>query len=177
MKRLAGVLLVFMMLAGCGSNENPEAAFLLDEAHQASTRGDYTEAVKLLERIINEYPGTREAVIAAEEYDTFKDLFHYEVEARKDAVARSLKKVGRAVEVYHQERNRFPESMDVLVPRYLPKRVMDPWGNPILYKRDRNGYVIACFGRDGIPGGTDEDMDLFVQNGQIVSSLILPEGQ
>ncbi len=177
MKRALVVLVACLCLLGCKSNESPEAAFLLEEAHAASNRGDYTQAVDLLERIINDYPGTREASIAAEEYDTFKDLFQYEVEARKQAVERALTKVGRSVEVYHRERGRYPANMDELVPRYLPQRVEDPWGNPIFYKRSSNGYIIACFGKDGIPGGSDEERDLFVQNGQFVTSLILPEDQ
>ena len=177
MKNLLLMTVALMLLCGCQSNENPEAAFLLEEAHAASNRGDYTQAVDLLERIINDYPGTREATIAAEEYDTFRDLFQYEVEARKQAVERALTKIGRSVEVYHRERGRFPASIDELVPRYLPQRVEDPWGNPVFYTRNRNGYVIACFGKDGIPGGTDEDRDLFIQNGQFVASLILSEDQ
>ena len=177
MRYLALMILALAMLTGCKSNESPEAAFLLEEAHAASNRGDYPEAVKLLERIINEYPGTREAQIASEEHETFADLFQYEVEARKQAVERALTKIGRAVEVYHRERGRYPDSMDELVPRYLPQRVEDPWGNPMYYKRNRNGYVIACFGKDAIPGGQDEERDLFVQNGQFVTSFILPDEQ
>ncbi len=167
---LAGAVL---LMVSCGSNESPEAAFLLDEAHQASNRGDYNQAVKLLEQIINQYPGSKEAGIASEEYDTFKDLFRYEVEARKQAELQSVKKVGRAVEIFHQKKKRYPKNLDTLIPRYLPTRVTDPWGNPILYKKSQNGYMIACFGKDGIPGGTEENRDIFIQNGQFVSRLLL----
>ncbi|NOY24150.1 MAG: hypothetical protein GXO70_11665 [Acidobacteria bacterium] len=174
MKWLAAFLIgAALLLTSCGSNETPEAAFLLDEAHQASNRGDYTQAVKLLGQIINQYPGSKEATIASEEYDTFKDLFRYEVEARKQAEVQAVKKVGRAVEIFHQKKRRYPENLDVLIPRYLPARVKDPWDNPIFYKKSRNGYMIACFGKDGVPGGLDENRDIFIQNGQFVSKLIL----
>ena len=175
MKWLAALLIgAALLLTSCGSNENPEAAFLLDEAHQASNRGDYTQAVKLLGQIINQYPGSREAAIASEEYDTFKDLFRYEVEARKQAEIQAVKKVGRAVEVFHQKKRQYPENLDVLIPRYLPARVKDPWGNLIFYKKSRNGYMIACFGKDGVPGGLEENRDIFIQNGQFANKLILP---
>lgn len=174
MKWLVALLIgAALLLTSCGSNENPEAAFLLDEAHQASNRGDYTQAVKLLGQIINQYPGSREAAIASEEYDTFKDLFRYEVEARKQAEIQAVKKVGRAVEVFHQKKKRYPENLDVLIPRYLPTRVKDPWGSAVFYKKSRNGYMIACFGKDGVPGGMEENRDIFIQNGQFVSKLIL----
>lgn len=174
MKWLAALLMgAALLMSSCGSNETPEAAFLLDEAHQASNRGDYTQAVKLLGQIINQYPGSKEAAIASEEYDTFKDLFRYEVEARKQAEVQAIKKVGRAVEIFHQKRQRYPENLDVLIPRYLPARVKDPWGNPIFYKKSQNGYMIACFGKDGVPGGLEENRDVFIQNGQFVPKLIL----
>ncbi len=175
MKWIAAILIgAALFLTSCGSNENPEAAFLLDEAHQASNRGDFTQAVKLLGQIINQYPGTKEAAVASEEYDTFKDLFRYETKARKQAVIDAVKKVGRAVEIFHQKKKRYPSNLNVLIPRYLPNRVKDPWGNPILYKKSRNGYMIACFGKDGIPGGSEENRDIFIQNGQFVPRLILP---
>ena len=102
MKWLAVLLMgAALLMISCGSKETPEAAFLLDEAHQASNRGDYTQAVKLLGQIINQYPGSKEAAIASEEYDTFKDLFRYEVEARKQAEVQAVKNVGRAVEIFH----------------------------------------------------------------------------
>lgn len=162
-----------LLMISCGPKETPEAAFLLDEAHQASNRGDYTQAVKLLGQIINQYPGSKEAAIASEEYDTFKDLFRYEVEARKQAEMQAVKKVGRAVEIFHQKKRRYPENLDVLIPHYLPNRVKDPWGNQVFYKKSQNGYMIACFGKDGVPGGQEENRDVFIQNGQFVSKLIL----
>ncbi len=48
---------------------------------------------------------------------------------------------------------------------YLRKAVpRDPWGNPYLYVspgvRDRAGYDLSTYGRDGKAGGTGEDGDL-----------------
>lgn len=47
---------------------------------------------------------------------------------------------------------------------YLKKAVpSDPWGRPYLYKspgdKDRTGFDLQTLGRDGKPGGTDEDAD------------------
>ncbi len=48
---------------------------------------------------------------------------------------------------------------------YLKKAVpADPWGRAYIYKspgdKDRTGYDLQTFGRDGKPGGADEDADL-----------------
>jgi len=48
---------------------------------------------------------------------------------------------------------------------YLKREVpVDPWGRSYLYKSpgDHNvtGYDLSTLGRDGVPGGTDEDADI-----------------
>lgn len=48
---------------------------------------------------------------------------------------------------------------------YLKKAVpADPWGRPYLYRspgdKDRSGFDVQTLGRDGKPGGADEDADL-----------------
>ncbi len=48
---------------------------------------------------------------------------------------------------------------------YLKKSVpADPWGRPYIYKspgdKDRAGFDLQTLGKDGKPGGADEDADL-----------------
>lgn len=48
---------------------------------------------------------------------------------------------------------------------YLKKAVpLDPWGRPYTYKspgeHNPSGYDLFSFGRDGQPGGVDEDADI-----------------
>lgn len=83
----------------------------------------------------------------------------------------------RALESYRIDTGRFPDSalgLQALVTRppetqkwngpYLQKEVpLDPWGNPYSYKRpgaNNRDFEILSYGRDGSPGGTDEDADL-----------------
>lgn len=83
----------------------------------------------------------------------------------------------RAIESYRLDTGKFPDTaqgLQVLVtkpadtPRwngpYLQKDVpLDPWGNPYTYKRPGSGnrdFEITSFGRDGSPGGADENADL-----------------
>lgn len=48
---------------------------------------------------------------------------------------------------------------------YLKKAVpADPWGRPYIYRspgdKDRSGFDVQTLGRDGKPGGSDEDADM-----------------
>jgi general secretion pathway protein G len=48
---------------------------------------------------------------------------------------------------------------------YLRKAIpLDPWGRPYIYRspgeHTPTGYDLSSLGRDGIPGGSDEDADI-----------------
>lgn len=83
----------------------------------------------------------------------------------------------RALESYRIDTGKFPDTalgLQALVTKpadvqrwngpYLQKDVpLDPWGNAYTYKRpgaNNRDFEIVSFGRDGSPGGTDEDADL-----------------
>lgn len=83
----------------------------------------------------------------------------------------------RALESYRLDTGQFPDTslgLQALVVRpadssrwngpYLQKEVpMDPWGHPYVYKRpgvNNKDFEIVSFGRDGVPGGSNEDADL-----------------
>ncbi len=165
--------LTICLLISCSDNENPQADLILEEAHKASMEGDYGLASTLLEEIINKYPNTSAASIAAEEYDTFKNFAQRAKEEKTRELIDKVKQVAKAVESYKYKKGKLPKDLDELIPKYLPSRVMDIWDNPILYKKLKNGYIIACFGKDGIPGGSGNNKDIFFQNGKIVPSLDL----
>ncbi len=83
----------------------------------------------------------------------------------------------RALESYRLDTGKFPDTaqgLNALVLRppdtpkwngpYLQKEVpLDPWGHAYVYKRPGSGqrdFDIVSYGRDGAPGGADEDADL-----------------
>lgn len=37
---------------------------------------------------------------------------------------------------------------------------LDPWGNPYVYERTPSSFQLVSYGKDGQPGGTDDDSDL-----------------
>jgi general secretion pathway protein G len=83
----------------------------------------------------------------------------------------------RALESYRIDTGNFPDTalgLQALVVKpadtpkwngpYLQKEVpLDPWGHAYTYKRpgaNNRDFEIVSFGRDGSPGGSDEDADL-----------------
>lgn len=172
MKKLL-ILLFFsiFLLFGCSESEDPQAALILDEANKASMEGDYQLATELLTEIMNKYPNTTAAKIAAEQYDTFNNFAQRSKEEKTKEIVDKVKHVARAVELYKHQKGKFPNSLDDLIPKYLPSRAYDVWDNLILYKKYKKGYIIASFGKDGVPGGSKNNKDIFLQDGNIVPSL------
>lgn len=57
--------------------------------------------------------------------------------------------VSLALHMFWQERDRYPESLSVLVPQYLPAVPKDPFdGKPLRYRLDSNGFRIWSIGTD-----------------------------
>ena len=102
-------------------------------------------------------------------------------DARVTTAKTQIELLGVALENYHLDNGVYPSSQQGLgalrakppgIPDarnwrgpYLKKDVpVDPWGHPYIYKspgeKDRAGFDIQTLGRDGKPGGTDEDADL-----------------
>ena len=109
------------------------------------------------------------------------NVFQHVAEA-KDAAARSqIEMLGATLDAYRLDNGRYPTTDQGLAalwrepasdprPRnwrgpYLKKTVpLDPWGRPYVYKSpgdvNAQGYDLLTYGRDGQPGGSNEDADL-----------------
>jgi hypothetical protein len=69
-------------------------------------------------------------------------------------------RVNIAIQLWRAEKGEYPESLDELVPVYLPELPVDPFtGRSMGYRRteaweeDDRGYVLYCTGRDGMTNG------------------------
>lgn len=102
-------------------------------------------------------------------------------EARVTTARAQIELLGVALENYRLDNGVYPATAQGLealrtrpagspVPRnwrgpYIRKPVpADPWGRPYIYRspgeKDRNGFDLMSLGRDGKPGGEDEDADV-----------------
>ncbi len=170
MKKIFAFLMFLTILSGvsCEKKEPPKASVMLKKADYFYEKGELRKALMLYKQLMETFPKTESGKIAAENYVRYTQMLNAEIEANKKINFDRTKSLARAVELYYRDHKKYPDSVDDLIPTYIPKRITDVWGNPIIYKRTKDGYLVACFGKDGIIGGTAEDTDFFIQNGEIV---------
>ncbi len=64
---------------------------------------------------------------------------------------------GLAIEQYRLAEKKLPETLEDLVPAYLPEVYIDPFdGRPLKYRQDDPGYRVWSVGEDGIDNGGQE---------------------
>lgn len=101
--------------------------------------------------------------------------------AKQETARAQIELLGLALDNYRLDNGIYPTTeqglraleerptVEPLPPRwrgpYLRKALpLDPWGNAYLYRspgaRDPEGYELSSLGRDGEPGGTEEDADV-----------------
>lgn len=108
-------------------------------------------------------------------------VFRHVGDAKSTAARAQIELLSLALDAYRLDNDRYPTSSQGLaalltlptrdpVPRrwrgpYLRKGLpMDPWGRPYLYESpgqaNPESYDIKSYGRDGQPGGSEEDADI-----------------
>jgi general secretion pathway protein G len=59
-----------------------------------------------------------------------------------------------------EHQDRYPKSLDELVPKYVKRAPKDPWGNPYYFKdpgqRMKGSFDLFSAGKDGKPGTEDD---------------------
>jgi general secretion pathway protein G len=82
----------------------------------------------------------------------------------------------KALDVYRLDNRHYPsteQGLRALIEKpageaswkgpYLKKAIpLDPWGNPFVYRQPgtKSDFDLVSYGRDGKPGGSDEDADI-----------------
>lgn len=108
-------------------------------------------------------------------------IFRNVGDAKISSARAQIELLGLALDSYRLDNDRYPttaqglNSLEILptiepLPRrwrgpYLRKRLpLDPWGNPYHFEApglvSSSGYDLISYGRDGRPGGSDEDQDI-----------------
>jgi general secretion pathway protein G len=70
--------------------------------------------------------------------------------------------INSALERYQADHGTFPDdddSLESLVPEYLPAVPKDPWGRPYLYLNNGKKPLLVTFGHDGERGGDGDEQD------------------
>jgi hypothetical protein len=130
-------------------------------------------AVQLYDRLLEEFADTEAAKKARSEAVLFRGLADavqsYPARSARDLVLQTA----RAIQRYRSGKRSWPGTLENLVPGYLRKVPIDPWGRQLFYaaKKSGRGYYLACYGRDGQSGGTRDDADWLVEDGDFVHRL------
>jgi hypothetical protein len=157
---VTALIVAFLALA-CSEEGRAKEAF---EAALADSDLPLDEQRAAFEAIVERWPESEAAGKARRELDSISSL---ESSARRGLALRAwdaVRRVAQAAERYRLRHGRYPESFDALVPRHLEGPVLDPWGGPVLYRRDGSGYRVVCYGADRMPGGEGEGADLMLDD-------------
>jgi hypothetical protein len=150
-----------------------KAERLLASAKEQVEQGELEKAVELYDRLLGEFAGTEAAKSAEREAVLYRGLAEavqsYPARTARDLVLQTA----RAIQRYRGARRSWPGTLEDLVPQHLRKVPIDPWGRQIRYaaKKTGRGYYLGCYGEDGQSGGTHDDADWLVEDGNFVRKL------
>ena len=171
-RRPARVIVAILLLAvavACGGDERA-AERLYREAKDRVAKNDYAGAVERLDKIATDHPDSPLAEQARRDAILYRGLDDAVTRYPQRRAREILVQLARIVERYRAAKHDVPGSLAELVPGWLEKEPLDPWGRTVVYQRKAvgSGYRLACLGADGKPGGSGDDADLVVDNGSFV---------
>jgi hypothetical protein len=87
-------------------------------------------------------------------YDHTADLLPILLLLRLGEARLALLETELALQLFHQDEQRWPDSLEQLVPHYLARIPDDPCGNgPLIYRREESGYKLYSVGKNRIDDG------------------------
>ena len=174
-----------LLAFGCSNAEERQAAELYDEARRLDALQEFDKEIEILRRITIEFDGTETAVEALRDIEEIRKLEVQNAKNEKAKMQSIFTRNATALDTFFTTLGRYPDTKDELSQiKSIKTDWKDVWGNPIFYKAyksapddelaAKNLYVLASFGKDGLPGGSASDEDIFFQNGEVTGSLVLP---
>jgi len=172
-----------LFLVGCADPREKEAEQLYARANQYLESDRYEQGIKVLQTIRIEFEDTTYADRAEAEISEYENLQDLRLQNIRRKIHDRFSQIGMALENY---RTRFlaypltPKDLEKL-PTFVVPDWDDYWGNQVYYTptysssdlpaHSPDGYALATFGEDGLPGGNGPDQDHFYKSGMVVASL------
>lgn len=187
MKRPYRQLILAALIAlclGCSDVKQTQAEELYNVANRFADKREYDKAVDVLQRVVTDYDGTTFAQMAEKDIPTYQELQSLLISNQASKIETAFSGIGRALENYNVRFLSYPMTPQDLekLPAVVVPDWTDVWDNRILYKptysapdipkTQPDGYVLASFGQDGLPGGVGENKDYFYRNGQSVPTIV-----
>ena len=91
------------------------------------------------------------------------NIGHKPSEAKAKLTQTAISRLKGEVELYKADKNRYPETLQELVPRYCDEIPKDGWDRAFIYRAQgtRGAFDIVSLGEDGLPGGEGVNADLW----------------
>ncbi|MDJ0838473.1 MAG: hypothetical protein QNK37_18295 [Acidobacteriota bacterium] len=176
-------LIAMLALSACSNQDEEKAARLYELAETYRTKNQYDKAVQILQDIRIQYENTEYASRAEYEISEYEKLEAVQLQNNARKIQNRFTSIGRALENYKARFLAYPINPKDLekLPSFVVPDWDDVWGNPIYYKptytsdkvarHSPDGYALATFGLDALPGGDGQNQDFFFKNGRLVAQV------
>ena len=85
-------------------------------------------------------------------------------QAKVDTARMDIVNISNTLKIYYAKKGGYPDTggglKAVVDAQLLEKTPVDPWGHEYIYLNEGGKPVIMSYGKDGAPGGTENDADL-----------------
>lgn len=167
LKVVSTILIALAFLCQCSRKPEEAAKEKYFQGVNLVKEKKYAEAVEVFKQVRERYPETEWGRKATKDVDFYQDVMQIDKYTEQRQVRADFRDIYRACEMFRANANRYPDSVQDLMPQYLKKVMKDPWGKDYYYAVETRGgkqsVVIACFGEDQIPGGDDDAVDIILE--------------
>jgi hypothetical protein len=166
----AELLLLALFTTGCRESRGQR---LEEQASALAREGKYAEAIVKLEEAVSIYKDAPEARGASKQMVVYRGLLEAAQKETRRRANDDLLLLARKVLEYQLANGRYPSSL-TLLPSHDTIPRTDPWGRPYMYEttdREGRGYRLGALGADGKPGGSGDDQDVLIVNGEFAKGL------
>lgn len=170
------ILMMSLVLTSCEEEVDP-AKELHDRATAYAENREFDQAIKILQNIRINYEDSDYAVRAENEIPQYEELVAIAMSNEKRQIQQKFGRIHMALENYKARFLAYPLMPKDLekLPRLVVPEWADIWGHQIHYsptysrpdipKHLPDGYALASFGEDGLPGGDGSEKDYYFKNG------------
>lgn len=176
-------LCISLALLCCGEKDESQVEKLYNLATSYANDRQFEQAIQVLQSIRINFEDSPLALKAENEISQYQDLITMLLANQQRATHTKFSRIHLALENYKARFLVYPLTPKDLekLPRLVVPEWEDVWNHVIHYtatysrpdrpKHSPDGYALASFGEDGLPGGEGANKDHFYKNGAVVPQV------